>query len=348
MFVNRVRSPRILLAAILLGLVMLPVSVMSAQATIEKPEITIAVGGRGLFYYLPLTIAEQRGYFQDAGLVVEIVDFPGGAKSLQALVGGSADFAAGSFEHVLHMQAKGQALHALALMARYPAMVLALKPALAASYRSPSDLSGLKIGVTAPGSSTHLFLNHVLAQGGVRGDEVSIIGIGTSASAIAAMRHGELDGIAHLDPVIHQLENAGDITVIVDTRTASGAREVYGGPYHAACLYAKAEFTAAHPGTSQAVVTAMVRALKWLARASPDEIMATVPAAYWGADREGYRAALIKNLPALSPDGALDRAGAENVLRVLQAFEPFMHDANIDLGQSMTDIFVAATRTVTP
>ena len=31
-----------------------------AQA-LEKPKITIAVGGKNLFYYLPLTIAEKRG-----------------------------------------------------------------------------------------------------------------------------------------------------------------------------------------------------------------------------------------------------------------------------------------------
>ena len=45
-----------------------------------KKKITIAVGGKNLFYYLPLTIAERAGYFKDEGLDVEIVDFPGGAK----------------------------------------------------------------------------------------------------------------------------------------------------------------------------------------------------------------------------------------------------------------------------
>ncbi len=30
---------------------------------VEKPKTTIAVGGKNLLYYLPLTIAEQRGYF---------------------------------------------------------------------------------------------------------------------------------------------------------------------------------------------------------------------------------------------------------------------------------------------
>src|SRR3954470_11731284 len=78
-----------------------------AQA-LEKPKVSIAGGGKNLFYYLPLTIAEQLGYFKDEGLQVEISDFAGGAKALQALVGGSADVVSGAYEHTINMQAKGQ------------------------------------------------------------------------------------------------------------------------------------------------------------------------------------------------------------------------------------------------
>ena len=35
------------------------VSTAGAQ-TLEKPKLTIGVGGKSLFYYLPLTIAEQN------------------------------------------------------------------------------------------------------------------------------------------------------------------------------------------------------------------------------------------------------------------------------------------------
>ena len=50
-----------------------------AQA-LEKPKLTIAVGGKNLLYYLPLTIAEQLGYFKAEGLDVTIVDFAGGSR----------------------------------------------------------------------------------------------------------------------------------------------------------------------------------------------------------------------------------------------------------------------------
>ena len=62
-----------------------------AQNKLEKPDVHIAVGGKAAFYYLPLTIAEQLGYFKDEGLNLEVSDFKGGSAALRAVVGGSAD-----------------------------------------------------------------------------------------------------------------------------------------------------------------------------------------------------------------------------------------------------------------
>src|ERR1700750_2146997 len=77
-----------------------------AQA-VEKKSLTLGVGGKTSLYYLPLTIAERLGYFKEQGLDVSINDFRGGAQSLQALVGGSADVVTGAYEHTNRMQAKG-------------------------------------------------------------------------------------------------------------------------------------------------------------------------------------------------------------------------------------------------
>ena len=58
-------------------------------------------------YYLPLTLAERLGYFKEQGLDVTITDFGGGAKSLQSLIGGSADVVTGAYEHTIRMQVEG-------------------------------------------------------------------------------------------------------------------------------------------------------------------------------------------------------------------------------------------------
>src|SRR5436190_21145167 len=154
-----------------------------AQAP-EKSKLTIGVGGKTLFYYLPLTIAEQKGYFKAEGLDIETQDFPGGARALQALLGGSVDVVSGAYEHTITQQAKGQNIEALVLQGKYAGIVLGMNKARAAAYRTPADLKDMKIGVTAPGSSTNMFVNILLAKVGQKPDAVAIIGVGATAGAV--------------------------------------------------------------------------------------------------------------------------------------------------------------------
>ncbi|HEY6912300.1 MAG TPA: ABC transporter substrate-binding protein [Myxococcales bacterium] len=308
----------------------------------EHPHVKLAVGGRSLFYYLPLTLADRLGYFKDEGLEVEIADFPGGAKALQALVGGSADVVSGAFEHVVDMHAKGIRIQEFVMQDDYSGIVLGLSKAKAAAWKSPKDLRGLKIGVTAPGSSTNIFVNALLARDGLPPDAVSIIGVGASAGAVAAMQKGQIDGISNLDPVITRLERSGDIVAVVDTRTAKGMKDVYGGAYAAGCLYAHTEFLRANPNTAAALARAMVRALRWLSKASTDQVVATVPPEYYGDDKETYRAGFEKNRAGYSADGRNSLEAARHVYAILEAFEPEVKGKKLDLAATFDNRYVEA------
>ena len=173
-------------------------------------------------------------------------------------------------------------------------------------------------------------------------DAVSIIGVGAGASAVAAMKKGELDGIANLDPVIHRLEAAGDIVTVVDTRTASGSQAVYGGVYPAGSIYVPTEFVKKNPNTTQAMVNAMVRAVLWIQKATPDQIVDTVPAEYYGSDKAVYKAALEKNIamPRFEPGGMIPLTGEKNVYAVLNAFEASVKEAKIDPTKTFDNSFV--------
>ena len=309
----------------------------AAQAP-EKAKITIGVGGKTLFYYLPLTIAEQRGFFKAEGLEVEIQDFPGGARALQALLGGSVDVVSGAYEHTITQQAKGQNIEALFLHGKYSAIVLGMNKAKAAAYKSPADLKGMKIGVTAPGSSTNMFVNVLLAKAGLKPDAVSIIGVGATAGAVAIMQRGEIDALANLDPVISMLESGGDFVPVIDTRTAKGMQDVYGGAYAAGCIYVPVEFAKKYPNTAQALVNAMMRALRFIQASTPDQIVAAVPATYY-TDKAAYKAALEKNIETYKHDGTIGMDAAQNVYRDLKTFDPGVQSATVDLAKTLNMSF---------
>ena len=311
-----------------------------AQAKPEKPKVSIAVGGKAAFYYLPLTIAERLGYFKDEGLEVEISDFEGGSKALQAVVGGSADVVSGAWENTIDQQPKGLQLQGFVLQGRYPMICVALAKGKAATYKSPKDLKGLKIGVSAPGSSTNRMVLHILAKGGLKGDDVSIIGVGTSAGVVAAITNGQVDAVSNLDPAIAILENMGAVVLIANTRTAKGTEEVFGSAdMPAGALYAPISFVQKNPNTVQALTNAMVRALLWLQKATPEQVVATVPPAYLLGNKDAYLASYIRLKEAFSPDGLFTEAGAQNTLKYLAAFNTAIKPSEIKLAQTFDNSY---------
>lgn len=309
-----------------------------AQA-VEKPKLTLAVGGKNLLYYLPLTIAEQLGYFKAEGLEPNIVDFAGGAQALRAVVGGSADVVSGAFEHTVNMQAKGQRLRAFVLQGRAPQIVLGVNPKTFANYKAPADLKGRKIGVTAPGSSTNVMVNFFLAKAGLKPSDVSIVGVGASQGAVAAMRSGQIDAISNLDPVITLLQRSGDLKIVSDTRVVAEADKIFGGPMPAACLYAPQAFIDKHPGTVQALATAIVRADRWIQQAGPADIIKVVPEGFLLGDRAVYIDAFLAARPALSPDGLIPEKGPETALRALASIDAEIAKAQLDLSAVYTNEF---------
>ena len=311
----------------------------AAQAP-EKKKITIAVGGKNLFYYLPLTIAERLGYFKEEGLEVEIVDFAGGAKALQAVVGGSADVVSGAYEHTINLQAKGQRYQEFVLQGRAPQIVLVVSNKTMPNFKSIADLKGKKIGVTAPGSSTNMMANFVLAKAGLKPSDVSFIGVGASAGAVAAMRSGQIDAMANLDPVVSMLTQKNEVRVASDTRTLKDTQAVFGGNMPSGCLYASQAFIQQNPNTTQALTNAMVRALKWLQKAGPSDIVKTVPESYLLGDRALYLAAWEKVKEAISPDGTMPADGPRTALGTLQQFDAELKGKSIKLEETYTNAFV--------
>jgi NitT/TauT family transport system substrate-binding protein len=307
--------------------------------SLEKPKLTIAVGGKNLLYYLPLTIAESQGFFKAEGLDLTIADFAGGSQALRAVVGGSADVVSGAFEHTLNMQSKGQALRAFVLQGRAPQIVLGVNPKTMPDFKTVADLKGKKIGVTAPGSSTNVMANFVLAKAGLKPSDVSIVGVGAGSGAVAAMRAGQIDAMSNLDPVITLLQRSGDLKVISDTRIVAEAEKVFGGPMPAACLYAPQSFIDKNPATAQALANAIVRADKWIQAAGAAEIIKAVPENYLLGDRAVYIDAFMAAKGALSADGLFPEAGAATAARALQSIDATLKDVKFDLAAVYTNEF---------
>jgi NitT/TauT family transport system substrate-binding protein len=309
---------------VLAGLLSLAAIATPQTAKLEKTKVSIALpGSSSIMHVLPLNVALTQGFFAEEGLEVEAIEFAGGAKALEAAVGRSVDLVAGSVEQAMQLQEKGVDLPCIALFIRSPAIAIAIRKDKAGAYKSPKDLKGMTIGVSAVGiSSTHNFLNIVLARNGLKPADVSVIGVGVSSGAVAAVRNKQLDAISNPDPVITELLRAGDVVIAVDARTEKDLQAVYGGFYPNTCLHAFPDFVAKNPNTAQAVVNGLVHAMKWMRTATPDQIIAKLPERVTGKDRQLYREVIASNVAMISPDGMVRDNEAETVFKIMAEIQP--------------------------
>lgn len=294
-----------------------------AQAPTSKPEqseVTLAVGGRTAIYYLPLTIAEQLGYFKDEGLQVELQDHASDSLALQSMLKGTAQVTAGSYEHVIDLRARGFNCLAFVFTGRAPQQVFGVSTRTFAQFKDPAQLKGRRVGITDSDSATHWFSKYLLARAGIQPGEVEYVSVGSSTAAAMAIREGRIDAIANIDPVISLLEFRGEIRVLWDTRSLRGTHDLYGGPMGSGCLYASQDFVVRYPQTVQALTNAVVRALKWLQTAGPSDIVKAVPESFMHGDRAVYLAALGKAREALSPDGLISEDCVETTHRVMAKY----------------------------
>jgi NitT/TauT family transport system substrate-binding protein len=310
-----------------------------AAEPVEKPDLAIGTASLGLTY-LPVIMANRLGYFKDEGLNVEISAFAGGSKALEALMGGSLDVVSGAYSNTLTMAAKDQKLVEFVEQIRCPGFVLDVAKQQTAKVHSVKDLDGMNIGVSAPGSSTHMVLNYILTQGGLDPADVSVIGVGTSAGAVAAMRSGQVDAILNSDPVVTILEQTGDAKTLADMRSPATSEAVFGGPYPEASVYTKADFIKKYPHTVQAITNAVVRAERWMAAATPDQIADALPEEYLLGDRALYLKALGNMRACYSPDGLMTPQAAATVLKVLSTFDAGVRNAHINLEATYDNSFV--------
>lgn len=282
-------------------------------------------------------VAQAKGYYKAEGLDVKLLPI-GDQSPIQTVATGTADFGTTWITDLLTARQQGiPVVHIAQLFQKSGFTLVSLKTS---NITKPADLKGKRIGVSAPGSSTNQAVNYMLAKAGVSPKDVSIIGVGQSAGAVAAIESGEIDALIINDPAATLLKQSGNMKPLADFQSREGTRKVFGGDYPEASLYTKQSFVDANPNTVQALTTAIVKAEHWMAKATPAEIWAKVPAEYRGKNQKEYEQALQNSRACISTDGMMDPAGPKVVEDVLATALPNIKGAHVDLSKTYTNRFV--------
>ena len=98
------------------------------------------------------------------------------------------------------LKAAGKNVIGFIQLARNSGLVLAGKNDTDFDPAKPETIKGKNVGITAPGSSSDFFIRYFLKQHGLTDDDISIIGVGSGAAAVAALQQGKIDLLVNYDP----------------------------------------------------------------------------------------------------------------------------------------------------
>lgn len=305
-------------------------------------HVKLMVGGMNKQIYLPAILTQQLGFFAKHGLQVDLSDEPAGVDAETQMLSGNVDGVVGFYDHNIDLQGKHKSTESIVQMAQVPGEVelVSTKNPDVASFNS---FKGKSLGVTGLGSSTNFLTKFLATRSGLAPDDVNSVAVEAGSTFIAAMEQGKIQGGMTTEPTITALLKRGDAKVLIDMRTAEGARAALGGVYPAACLYMQTDWVNNHKATAQKLADAFVETLKWINTHSAAEIADKLPADYTSnanISKADYISALDAGKAMFTADGVMPADGPATVLNVLNSFDPTVKGHQIDLSKTYTTEFV--------
>ena len=206
---------------------------------------------------LPVITAQEKGYFKDEKVEVELVNFKGGGPAVQAFAGGSVELCFCAADHVVRLRNRN--LPTVILLGLDDRHSYALVAKTSSGFKSLADLKGKTIGITAPGSFTDNTLRYSIAELKLEADrDFTIIGVGGGAPMQAAIDSGKIDaGMVILSEIEFMMQKQGMYRIVQDYRDM---------PYPSYAALALESWIDKNPEAARGFNRAMRKAMSELAR----------------------------------------------------------------------------------
>jgi NitT/TauT family transport system substrate-binding protein len=286
-----------------------------AQTKPVKPATRLAakigIGGRGVMPFLPIELAKALGYFEDENVDAELVYFASAPTTLAALHAGQVDYTGNGVGEALNSTLAGKPAVLVASFTYNPGMVLAVDVDQKDKIRSIADLKGRKIGVSSLRSGTHLLVNAILANSGLKESDVTLVVIGID-TAPAALKARQVDALALYDPFATILKNQGKIEWIVDLANTAEVHKYLGGDYQFTALLTTQETAKNKHELTQRVVDALYRTCRYIQTSSVKQIADVMPTELKGGNPAAFVQGLEHLKGAFAPECKPTITGVKN------------------------------------
>ncbi|HLH91532.1 MAG TPA: ABC transporter substrate-binding protein [Xanthobacteraceae bacterium] len=199
-----------------LRLIALAVAIVLAAPAGAAEKLRVGKAQAQQFAFVPLDVGVAAGIFHKHGLDIEIANFGGDAKLLQALAAGSIDMALGGGPTIAFV-AKGTPMLGVAAIADAPGTIM-LVVKKDGPVKTEDDLKGRTVSVSTAGSLTYWLAKELSRRHGWGNDGIKIAPLGTPVAQVAALRTGQVDGVVTETNTILRLEEEGVGRILVRFR----------------------------------------------------------------------------------------------------------------------------------
>ena len=268
---------------------------------LEKTSIT--VGALPVVDTAGLYLAQQEGYFRQAGLNVTIVPITSGPKAIPEMESGKIDVVAGA-NYVSVFQAEAADHGQFTVLADGAACnpdTIEVLTAAGSRITTPADLAGKTIAVNALGNVQTLLTGVALQAAGVNPGMVhyKVVPFPDMTGALAA---GRVDAISAVEPFISAAELTGASPVMSDCAGPTAGFPMSG-------YFSTQAWAQAYPGTARAFQAAIERG-QALATASGPAVERILPTYIKGIGPTQAALVNLGQFPATLDESHLSRVTA--------------------------------------
>jgi NitT/TauT family transport system substrate-binding protein len=178
--------------------------VLGAWPRVGETRITIGLSSVNIAF-LPVYVAQERGFFKDEGLDVQFVMFNAGSTNLQSLMGGDVQMMGSAFVETLGGRAAGYDVKNFWGICNLMPFELYSN----SNFRSLKDAKGKRFAISRFGSLTDFLTRATLQHHGVDPKDVTILQIGSTPARFAALAAGAVDASVVWFPVTEIAKGQG-------------------------------------------------------------------------------------------------------------------------------------------
>jgi NitT/TauT family transport system substrate-binding protein len=332
-------SRAMLVASLAAALLFLPAGA-PAQAPKAMTPVQFGLTDLGNVNALPLVYAVSAGFIKEEGIDLQFVRFQSGGEIVRAAVGGHIDFAPLSMEGIISARAAKSDLRAFAKMNDLSGLIILVRNDLKDKVKTFKDMKGMKIGVSGLGGGTHRLLQVGLKKAGLADSDVVFAAVGTGATAVAALKAGQIDVLSTADPAATVAVNEKLGTIIWDGRTLKDNVELYGSPYPVLTVGAARSTLEKKPDVARGFARAVQRSLTAIREKTPEQIAAVILPEYKGKDEQLYIQMVRASKDMYGASAAFDPKAVETVVQTMETFEKMVREGNVKAADVYTNEFV--------